>query len=117
MSALPQSAILSMAAFALVGSLSPGPNTIIAASIGARSGWRAALPHAWGVAAGFAAMLALAGAGVAGLLQMVPGLAIGMRLAAATYLFWMAVQVSRARSGIQLGIAPCHSRSRQVSSS
>lgn len=106
MNSLILSSVLSMAAFAFVGSLTPGPNTIIAASIGAHSGWRAAWPHACGVAVGFGAMLVLAGLGVAGLLQMVPSLAVGMRLAAAAYLFWLALQMARSRSSsLQLGLS------------
>ena len=92
-----------MAAFAFVGSLSPGPNTVIAASIGAHRGWRAAWPHAWGVTVGFGLMLALSGMGVAGLLQALPGVALAMRLAAAAYLFWLALLIARSHaSSIQL---------------
>ncbi|KAB0543471.1 LysE family translocator, partial [Pseudomonas palleroniana] len=47
------SLILSMAAFALVASITPGPVNIVALSSGARYGFRATLRHVGGATLGF----------------------------------------------------------------
>nr|BFE96380.1 hypothetical protein GCM10020185_69160 [Pseudomonas brassicacearum subsp. brassicacearum] len=59
------SLILSMAAFALVASITPGPVNIVALSSGARYGFRATLRHVGGATLGFVLLLVLMGLGVA----------------------------------------------------
>lgn len=84
------SVLMPVALFAIVGSFTPGPNTMIAASIGAQSGWRAAWPHAFGVAVGFCSMLVLAAGGIVGALWFLPGMDIALRLVGAAYMCWCA---------------------------
>lgn len=57
---------LSMAAFALAISLTPGPVNPVALTSGARHGWRAATPHVFGATLGFTALLVLVGLGLRG---------------------------------------------------
>lgn len=82
--------LIPVASFAVVGSFTPGPNTMIAASIGAQNGWRAAWPHAFGVATGFSSMLLLAALGVAGALWLVPQTGLVLRVVGALYMCWCA---------------------------
>lgn len=82
--------LIPVALFAVVGSFTPGPNTMIAASIGAQSGWRAAWPHAFGVAIGFCSMLVLAAFGVVGTLWLLPGVDLALRIVGAAYMCWCA---------------------------
>ncbi|QVM89286.1 LysE family transporter [Pseudomonas entomophila] len=63
---------LSMAAFALAASLSPGPVNIVALGSGARHGLRASLGHAAGATLGFCLLLVLSGLGVHELLVRWP---------------------------------------------
>lgn len=58
----------SMAIFALVASITPGPVNIVALSSGARYGFRASLRHVTGATAGFTALLILTGLGLRELL-------------------------------------------------
>ncbi|MFE2008334.1 LysE family translocator [Pseudomonas guariconensis] len=55
---------LSMAAFALAASISPGPVNIVALGSGARHGLRASLGHAAGATLGFCLLLVLVGLGL-----------------------------------------------------
>ncbi|MHC6225372.1 LysE family translocator [Pseudomonas sp. X10] len=63
---------LSMAAFALAASISPGPVNIVALGSGARHGLRASLAHACGATLGFCALLVLVGLGLHELLSRWP---------------------------------------------
>ena len=82
--------LIPVTGFAVVGSFTPGPNTMIAASIGAQNGWKAAWPHAFGVAVGFSSMLLLAALGVAGALWLLPGTEWVLRVVGAIYMCWCA---------------------------
>jgi threonine/homoserine/homoserine lactone efflux protein len=83
-------ALIPVAGFAIVGSFTPGPNTMIAASIGAQNGWKAAWPHAFGVAVGFSSMLLLAAMGVVGALWLLPQTELVLRVIGALYMCWCA---------------------------
>ncbi|MDH0646149.1 LysE family translocator [Pseudomonas sp. GD03858] len=63
---------LSMAAFALAASISPGPVNIVALGSGARHGLGASLGHAAGATLGFCLLLVLVGLGVHELLLRWP---------------------------------------------
>ena len=63
---------LSMAAFALSASLSPGPVNVVALGSGARHGLRATLGHAAGASLGFCLLLLLIGLGLHELLLRWP---------------------------------------------
>jgi hypothetical protein len=64
---MPLEQLLALAVLALVGSFTPGPNNMIATVTGANHGFRAALPHVFGVPFGFASMLIAGAFGVAAL--------------------------------------------------
>ena len=86
-------------AFSLVGSFTPGPNTAIATATGANFGFRATLPHIFGVPVGFSAMLALVSLGVAGILLSLPGAAGAIKwigIAYLLYLGWLLIRRSHA---------------------
>ena len=55
------SLILSMAAFALATSITPGPVNVVALSAGARFGFAASQKHVFGAAVGFTLLLVLIG--------------------------------------------------------
>jgi threonine/homoserine/homoserine lactone efflux protein len=82
--------VLSMAAFALASSISPGPVNIVALSSGARHGLRASMRHVTGATVGFTLLLLLTGAGLQALLARVPALTRATQLAGAAFLLWMA---------------------------
>ncbi len=67
---------LSMAAFALAASISPGPVNIVALSSGASHGLRASLAHVAGATLGFCLLLVLVGLGLHQLLLRWPVLSV-----------------------------------------
>lgn len=82
--------LLSMAAFALVSSITPGPVNLVALGSGARHGLRATLAHITGATAGFTVLLVLIGLGLYEVLIRWPLLTTGIRLAGVLYLLYLA---------------------------
>ena len=84
------SLMMSMAAFALVASITPGPVNIVALGSGARYGFRATLRHVLGATLGFVLLLVLMGLGLHELLVVWPFLTRGVQLAGVAFLLFMA---------------------------
>jgi len=81
---------LSMAAFALAASISPGPVNIVALGSGARHGLRASLGHAAGATLGFCLLLVLTGLGLHELLLRWPLLGQLLHWGGVAFLLYMA---------------------------
>ncbi|MEX5360727.1 LysE family transporter [Pseudomonas guariconensis] len=81
---------LSMAAFALAASISPGPVNIVALGSGARHGLRASLGHAAGATLGFCLLLVLVGLGLHELLLHWPLLGRLLHGGGVLFLLYMA---------------------------
>jgi len=88
------SVFLSMSAFALAASISPGPVNIVALSAGARHGLRASLRHVTGATLGFTLLLALTGFGLHTLLLHCPHLTRVIQWAGIAFLFYMAYKLT-----------------------
>ncbi|SEN17561.1 Threonine/homoserine/homoserine lactone efflux protein [Pseudomonas sp. ok272] len=84
------SLILSMAAFALAASITPGPVNIVALSSGAQYGFVASQRHVLGATLGFVLLLVLMGVGLHELLTRWPGLTRGVQMAGVAFLLFMA---------------------------
>ena len=63
-----------LAGFALVSSITPGPNNLMLMASGANFGLKRTLPHMAGVSLGFGLMVLLLGLGMAGLFAVAPWL-------------------------------------------
>ena len=74
---------------ALAVTLSPGPDTLLVASHGARGGLRAGLAAVSGIVAGGVYYAVLIGFGALNLLVAVPALFITVKIAGAAYLAWL----------------------------
>ncbi|MFJ2983285.1 MULTISPECIES: LysE family translocator [unclassified Pseudomonas] len=81
---------LSMAAFALAASISPGPVNIVALGSGARHGLRASLAHVAGATLGFCLLLALVGLGVHAALTRWQLLGMALQAGGVVFLLYMA---------------------------
>jgi len=90
------SGLLAFVVFSLVGSFTPGPNVAIATATAANFGFRATLPHIFGVPVGFSTMVALAGLGVIGVLLALPAAAGAIKWAGVAYLLYLAWLIARA---------------------
>ncbi len=87
--------LLSMAAFALAASISPGPVNLVALSAGARYGLRASLWHVTGATLGFTLLLLAMGLGLQQLLQQWPPLQTLLHGAGVAFLLYMAYGLAR----------------------
>ncbi|MDF0733003.1 LysE family translocator [Pseudomonas entomophila] len=87
---------LSMAAFALAASISPGPVNIVALGSGARHGLRASLAHAGGATLGFCLLLVLVGLGLHELLLRWPLLGRLLHWGGVAFLLYMAWKLASA---------------------
>ncbi len=87
---------ISMAMFALAGSISPGPVNVMASSLGANQGFLRALPHVAGASLSYCGVVLLMGSGMQALLVAVPALATVTQYAGALYLLYLAVRIALA---------------------
>ncbi|WP_313475144.1 LysE family translocator [Stutzerimonas kunmingensis] len=81
---------LSMAAFALGSSITPGPVNLVALNCGARFGFRASARHITGATVGFTLLLLLIGLGLYELLERAPILMRGIQWGGVAFLLYMA---------------------------
>ena len=85
-----------LAGFALVSSITPGPNNVMVMASGANFGMRRTVPHILGVGCGFVVMLLLVGLGLARLFEMFPVIRLVLTVVSALYLLWLAWKIANA---------------------
>ena len=93
--------MMSMAAFALVASITPGPVNIVALSSGARFGFRASQRHVAGATLGFVLLLVLMGLGLHEVLQRWPALTQVVQWAGVAFLLYMAYKLAADNGQVQ----------------
>ncbi|GGZ02052.1 LysE family translocator [Pseudoduganella plicata] len=81
---------LSMAAFALASSITPGPVNIVALSAGARHGLAASMRHVGGATVGFTLLLLLTGLGLYEVMLRWPQTIVAIRWAGIGFLCYLA---------------------------
>ena len=81
--------LVSLAGFAIVSSITPGPNNLLLMSSGALFGWQRSLPHLGGVLLGFAILMTSAVFGLGSVVATWPWLMTIMRVLGASWLAWM----------------------------
>lgn len=86
--------LLSMAAFALAASISPGPVNLVALSAGAQHGLRAGMLHVTGATFGFTLLLLLTGLGLHELVSRLPYLTATIQWAGVAFLLFMAYKLA-----------------------
>ncbi|WP_286978494.1 LysE family translocator [Pseudomonas sp.] len=85
---------VSMAAFALASSITPGPVNIVALSAGVQFGLRASLRHVTGATVGFCLLLVLIGLGLHEVLRAWPPLTRFIQLGGVAFLLFMAYKLA-----------------------
>jgi threonine/homoserine/homoserine lactone efflux protein len=85
--------LLAFVGFAVVGTVSPGPNNAVLWASGMRFGFRRTLPHVVGTAIGMAVLVLGAAAGIGALLDAVPAAEVVLKVVGSAYLLWVAVLV------------------------
>ena len=91
-----QTLLTGLVLFALVSSITPGPNNMMLMASGANFGFRRTLPHMMGVVLGFTLMVALVGVGLMGVFQALPWLHDVLTWAGIAYLMWLAWKIAHA---------------------
>ncbi len=87
--------LTALALFALVTSVTPGPNNLMLMASGANFGFQRTIPHMLGVALGFVFMAVLVGAGLAGLFQSHPRAVLALEIVSVAYMLWLAWKIAR----------------------
>jgi threonine/homoserine/homoserine lactone efflux protein len=85
--------LLAFVGFAVVGTVSPGPNNAVLWASGMRFGFRRTLPHVLGTAVGMAVLVLGVAAGIGALLDAVPAAEVVLKVIGSAYLLWVAVLV------------------------
>jgi len=102
---------MSMALFAFVSSVTPGPNNLMLLSSGVNFGVRATLPHMLGISCGHFVMLMAVGLGLGELLLRMPNIYQAMKVFAMTYMLYLAWGIAKSaapqsQSGDMVGAKP-----------
>jgi len=82
--------------FALVTSVTPGPNNLMLMASGANFGFRRTVPHMLGVSLGFVLLTFVVGVGLAGLFQTYPLTRTAMEVVSVFYMLWLAWKIAHA---------------------
>ena len=88
--------VIALAGFALVSSITPGPNNLMLMASGANFGFRRTVPHMAGVGIGFVVMVILVGIGLSGLFELYPAAHSVLLVFSVLYLVWLAWKIARA---------------------
>jgi threonine/homoserine/homoserine lactone efflux protein len=84
------SELLALLGFATAMAFTPGPNTTLAAALGANHGLRRALPFVAGVPVGWGALLLGCALGLGALIESLPALREAIKWLGLAYLLWLA---------------------------
>jgi threonine/homoserine/homoserine lactone efflux protein len=88
--------ILGLSAFALVSSITPGPNNLMLMASGANFGFQRTLPHILGVSGGFTIMVLLVGTGLVQVFDAVPISYQILKVVSVIYLLYLAWKIATA---------------------
>lgn len=88
--------LLALVMFALVSSITPGPNNLMLMASGANFGFRRTIPHLMGVCLGFTLMVLLIGVGVAQVFNAFPLSYQILKVASVAYLLYLAWKIGTA---------------------
>lgn len=94
--------LVALIGFAVVSSVTPGPNNVLLWGSGATFGFRRSLRHVVGTAVGIGAMALAVAAGLGALLTTVPEITLVMKIGGSMYLLYLAYQIAGA-GAIQQG--------------
>ncbi|KWW34563.1 LysE family translocator [Cupriavidus metallidurans] len=92
--------LLAFCAFALVSSITPGPNNTMVLASGVNFGIARTVPHLLGISIGFSVMVALVGLGLGSIFTAWPWMWDLLRVVATAYLVWLAWKLATA-GGVQ----------------
>ena len=93
--------ITALITFALVSSITPGPNNIMLMSSGTNFGFRKTIPHMLGVSIGFAIMVFLVGVGLMEIFTLFPVVKTTLKIISVIYLMYLSYKIAFTTSSIE----------------
>jgi len=93
---MPLEILIALAAFALITSITPGPNNLMVMASGANFGARRTAAHILGVLFGFNIMLWLVGAGLLSAMERVPASFTVMKIVSAVFILYLCWKIATA---------------------
>ncbi|TIV68761.1 MAG: LysE family translocator [Mesorhizobium sp.] len=91
-------AFLALLVYALVTSITPGPNNLMLLASGVNFGIVRTVPHMLGISIGFLVLLLAVGFGLGAMLMAFPALHTALKIAGAAYLLYLAWKIAMSRS-------------------
>jgi threonine/homoserine/homoserine lactone efflux protein len=91
-------ALLALAVYAFVTSITPGPSNLMLLASGANFGFVRTIPQVLGITAGFGSVLLAAGLGFGTVVTAWPALHLVLKIAGAGYLLYLALRIGNSRS-------------------
>ena len=88
--------LLALLTFALVASITPGPNNLMVMASGANFGFRRTVPHMLGIGVGFGVMILLVGLGLMQVFDAFPVVHTILLVASVAYLLYLAWKIANA---------------------
>jgi len=98
---------LALIGFAVVSSITPGPNNLMLLASGANFGFRRTLPHMFGISIGHSFMVFLVGVGIKQIFDLYPATYTILKVGSVIYLLYLAVKIASNRT-------PPHQTSRRA---
>jgi len=95
---MPYELLTSLALFAFVSSITPGPNNLMLMASGANFGFRRTIPHLLGVSLGFVFMASLLGTGLMTLFDTFPITYVSLKIISVVYLLYLSWKIATAAS-------------------
>ncbi len=89
---------LALCGFALVSSITPGPNNLMLMASGANFGFWRTIPHMLGIGIGFTVMIVVIGFGLIRIFDHFPIATTVLTVFSVTYLLWLAWKIAHASS-------------------
>jgi threonine/homoserine/homoserine lactone efflux protein len=86
--------LVGLVGFAVVGTITPGPNNALLWASGIRFGFRRTARHVAGTAVGMGILVLAMAAGVGALLSAVPGAELAVKLVGSGYLLYLAYRIA-----------------------
>ena len=98
--------IAALAVFALVTSITPGPNNLMLMASGANFGFQRTIPHMLGVGLGFVFMIVLVGIGLVQLFDIYPVSYTILKTFSIVYLLYLAWKIANASAPANARVKP-----------
>ena len=86
--------IIALTGFALVTTVTPGPNNFLLLASGVNFGFRRSLPHMLGINIGFPLMILLIGLGLGRVFEAYPPVYSALRWVGAAYMVYLAYKIA-----------------------